>query len=323
MHTVKWFRRLGWLCLFASAAFAQSNVVLFPAVGIPNKVTVSGRVLKAAPSAGSSTFSKNLRRLLTANWEGAEVEVRMLGQAQKTVSGHDGNFEVTFASREGFGVGVTRAEAKVAGQPVAGATVTIADAAAPFMVISDFDDTLAHTHVVSRRKLFKAALLQDESTQGVVDGMPALMRCLAADKAATPAFALVSGSPVQYTHRVDAFLARHRFPMFGLYLRDLGPGTLSGYKQPVIRSLMKAMPFPVVLVGDSGEKDPEVYAEIRAEFGDRVKAIFIRDAGNAETAARFEGMTLFRTPDEAAQVAVTKGLLTAGCYAAAMKAGAR
>lgn len=311
------------LLAVSGSALARSPVLVFPAVGTPHAVTVSGRVFKAAPTQGSSTLSKNLRRMLAANWEGASVEVRLHGEAIKTVSVHDGNFEVTFVSKEGFPMGTTRAEAKVPGLPPGGASVDIADEKAPFMVISDFDDTLAQTHVINKGRLIKASLLEDESSQEVVDGMSDFMGCLASEKAARPPFALVSGSPVQYVPRVEAFLGRHRFPIFGLYLRDLGPGTLSGYKQPVIRTLLKAMPFSVVLVGDSGEHDPEIYAQIRSEFPGRVKAIFIRDAGRAEAAERFKEMTLFRTPAEAAAVAERVGLMTAGCYAKAREEAAR
>jgi phosphatidate phosphatase APP1 len=317
MRTVKMRGFILMLITLAGPSLAHSPVLVFPAVGTPYAVTVSGRVFKAAPTQGSSTLSKNLRRMLAANWEGAQVEVRMHGQALKTVSVHDGNFEVTFVSKEGFPLGITRAEAKAAGLPPGGASVAIADLKAPFMVISDFDDTLAHTHVISKRALIDSALLKDETSQKVVEGMSDFMGCLAADKEARPPFALVSGSPLQYVPRVEAFLGRHRFPLFGLYLRDLGPSTLSGYKQPVIRSLLKAMPFDVVLIGDSGEHDPEVYAQIRSEFPDRVKAIFIRDAGRAEVAERFKEMTLFRTPAEAAAVAEQSKLMTPGCYAKA------
>jgi phosphatidate phosphatase APP1 len=43
-----------------------------------------------------------------------------------------------------------------------------------------------------------------------------------------------------------------------------------------------------VLVGDSGEKDPEIYARILSEFPERVEAIFIRDVtGEGQDAARY------------------------------------
>ena len=39
-------------------------------------------------------------------------------------------------------------------------------------------------------------------------------------------------------------------------------------------SLYDTLPF--VLIGDSGQRDPEVYAELVDEFPDRIRAIYIR-----------------------------------------------
>jgi phosphatidate phosphatase APP1 len=300
--------------LLASTSWADAAVLLFPAVGTPGQVTLAGRVLKHAPSGGSSTFSKNLRRLTSSNWEGAKVEVRYADRSVEVVSGHDGNFSVTLSgARQPFEVGITTAEAHVKGAEAGIAMVDIVSPAAGFFVVSDFDDTLAVTNVVDGTKLVRAALLQDETTQPVVDGMAEFYGCLKNDKPARPGFALVSGSPAQYLGRVRQFLGSHGFPVFGIYLRDLGPNTLSNYKQPVIRNLLKEVPNQVVLIGDSGEHDPEVYAQMRTEFPERVKAIYIRDAGRAEDAKRFTGMFLFKEPKEAAHDAVLKGLASAEC----------
>lgn len=304
--------------LAASSSWASAAVLLFPAVGTPGRVTLSGRVLKHAPSTGSSTFSKNLRRLTSSNWEGAKVEVRFADRSAEVVSGHDGNFSVTLAGdQQPFTVGLSTAEAHVKGAEAGIATVDIVDATAGFFVVSDFDDTLAVSNVVNKTALVKAALMQDESNQPVVEGMAAFYGCLKEDKAARPGFALVSGSPAQYLGRVRQFLTTHGFPVFGIYLRDWGPKTLSNYKQPVIRALLKELPNAVALIGDSGEHDPEVYAQIRSEFPERVKAIYIRDAGRSEDPKRFTGMTLFKQPKEAALDAVKKGLATAECVARA------
>lgn len=293
-------------------------MLLFPAVGTPGQVTLSGRVLKHAPSTGSSTFSKNLRRLTSSNWSGASVEVRYADRTAQVESGHDGNFSVTLSGeKKPFEVGLATAEAKVKGADTGIATVDIVATTAPFFVVSDFDDTLAVSNVVNSSRLVKAALLQDENSQPVVEGMAAFYGCLKDDKPARPGFALVSGSPAQYLGRVRQFLNTHGFPVFGIYLRDIGPSTLSNYKQPVIRALLQGMPNEVVLVGDSGEHDPEVYRQMRAEFPERVKAIYIRAAGKAEDAKRFEGMVLFKQPREAALDAVSKGLASADCVARA------
>lgn len=312
-------RQLMVFVLLSLPAYAEPAVLLFPAVGTPGQVTLSGRVLKHAPGAGSSTFSKNLRRLSTSNWEGAPVEVRYAGLSAAVKSGHDGNFSVTLSPADGarFEVGYGTAEAHVSGATTGSAVVQVLAPEAPFFVVSDFDDTLAITNVVKKPALVKAALLEDEASQPPVEGMAAFYGCLAQDKPARPAFALVSGSPVQYLGRIASFLGRHAFPTFGLYLRDLGPNTLSGYKQPVIRELLKTLPQPVVLVGDSGEHDPEVYRELQAEFPGRVKAVYIRNAGKAGDPKRFEGMVLFAHARDAAADAVGRGLASRACVDAA------
>ena len=304
--------------LLASSSWAGAAVLLFPAVGTPGQVTLSGRVLKHSATGGSSTFSKNLRRLTSSNWQGASVEVRYAERSAVVVSGHDGNFSVTLTGeKKPFEVGLATAEAFVKGAEAGIATVDIVDPNAAFLVVSDFDDTLAVTNVVKGAAVMKAALMQDETTQPVVEGMSEFYGCLKDDKPARPGFALVSGSPAQYVGRVRQFLSAHGFPVFGLYLRDLGPSTLSNYKQPVIRELLKGMPNPVVLVGDSGEHDPEVYQQMNEEFPGRVKAIYIRNAGHADDRKRFEGMMLFQNPKEAALDAVKKGLASAECVARA------
>lgn len=309
------------LLLASSAALAGPAVLLSPALGRGDGIFIQGRVLKEAPTAGSSVLSRNLRRLTAPNWKGAKVEVSFLGSTATVTSGHDGAFEVNLLPPQGttFPPGFALVEAKVAGATAQARVEVVADTT-PFLVISDFDDTLALTHVVKPTKMMETALLRDSDTQQVVPGMAAFYGCLKAPTA--PAFALVSGSPVQFGPRVSSFLGRHGFPPFGLYLRDLGPGTLSNYKQPAIRRLLSQFSLPVVLVGDSGEKDPEIYAQIREEFPGRVKAIYIRDAGRSEKASRFTDMLLFKEASEAAAHAAKSGLANAACVSGAFPAQA-
>ena len=49
-----------------------------------------------------------------------------------------------------------------------------------------------------------------------------------------------------------------------------------------------------ILVGDSGEKDPEVYREIKKKFPNQVQEIKIRDVVNdrEKNKSRLEGMTI-------------------------------
>ena len=293
-------------------------MLLFPALGRPDGVTLQGRVLSDKPQ-GDSALARNLSRLATTNLQGVRVELRFQGAEALVTSGHDGNFQVTLPppKKKPFAVGSHEAEALVTGASVKARVEILADAV-PFLLVSDFDDTVAISEVTRPDKLLTNALLRDSDTQPVVPGMAGFYGCLGAEAGVAPAFALVSGSPVQFTPRVSAFLARHGFPAgFGLYLRDIGPGTLSGYKQPIIRDLMRRFPWPVVLVGDSGEKDPEVYAQIRDEFPGRVRAIYIRDAGHTEDAQRFKDMVLFKDAGAAAADAVKAGLARSACVTTA------
>ncbi len=306
------------LALASATALAGPGVLLFPALGRPDSVTLQGRVLVEAPH-GSTALSRNVRRLTIRNQKGAKVEVSFLDVSATVTSGEDGNFQVTFQPPSGrpFPVGGHQAQARVADTTASARVEVIADAA-PFLVVSDFDDTVAISEVTKPDKLVTNALLRDADTQKVVPGMASFYGCLGADSGSVPAFALVSGSPVQFGPRVGSFLARNGFPAgMGLYLRDLGPSTLSDYKQPLIRSLLQRFPHPVVLVGDSGEKDPEVYAQIREEFPGRVRAIYIRDAGNTKDAARFKDMLLFKDASSAAEHAAQAGLARRECIATA------
>jgi phosphatidate phosphatase APP1 len=70
-------------------------------------------------------------------------------------------------------------------------------------------------------------------------------------------------------------------------------------KMAQITTLLQHFPRrQFILIGDSGEKDPEVFAEIRRQFASRLAGIWIRDVVNAAELhpERLEGMTVIR-PD--------------------------
>ena len=304
------------IALSASVALAQPQILLFPGIGRPDEVTVQGRVLKQAPTRGSSTLSRNLRRLTAPDWEGAPVEITLYGSTLKALAGSDGVFEATFSftPSQAPPPGIREVIARVPGA-VARAGVRIVDPRAPFLVISDFDDTVAVTNVLDRRRFIDAALLQDSHTQPAIPGMSAFYRCLVEDRPIVAPLAFVSGSPHQFGPRIAGFLRRNGFPMAGLYLRNLGPDTLSDYKPPAIRRILRAVPQKAILIGDSGEHDPEVYAQIRREFPDRILGIYIHDVGRSADLDRFQDMMVFKVADQAARDAVKRGWMSEACRA--------
>jgi phosphatidate phosphatase APP1 len=309
----RWLAAL--LALCAGPSLADEPALLLPAsLGRTDRVWITGRVLEEAHGRHGPAVVRNARALAAENLEGARVTVRFLGRVGATTSGHDGEFEVEIPAAPGapFPAGAQPVEVSVDGASATGSVRVVADDA-PFIVVSDFDDTVAVTHVESKRKLLANTFLRDAETQEAVAGMAAFYRCLASRGPVAPAFAFVSGSPIQLAPRVERFLEKNGFPPAALYLRNLGPGTLSGYKEPILRTLAGRFPQPLVLVGDSGERDPEIYRQLAQERGDRVRRIYIRRAGEGSPPERFEGTLPFGDPAVAARDAAVQGLAPAGC----------
>jgi phosphatidate phosphatase APP1 len=310
-------RALAALLFFAVAARAAGDepaLLVPPALGRPDTVWIFGRVLEEAHGRHGPTAFRNARVLTASNLPGARVEVRFLGRTATAVSGHDGEFEVELAAAPGapFPAGAQPVEVST-GKVTLTSTVQVIPPDAPFIVVSDFDDTVAVTHVESKRKVLATTFLKDAETQPAVYGMARFYQCLAAAGPARPGFAYVSGSPIQLAPRVARFLEKNGFPPAALHLRNLGPDSLSGYKEPVLRKLAARFPQPLVLVGDSGEKDPEIYAALARELPGRVKRVYIRRAGPPGAPSRYAGALLFADPAEALQDAEALGLAPAEC----------
>jgi hypothetical protein len=177
-------------------------------------------------------------------------------------------------------------------------------------VISDIDDTIKLTGVASRRKVLRSTFLENFAE---VPAMAELYRAWQSRREA--AFHYVSASPWHLYPLLAEFLQQHRFPEGTFHLRDLRLmlGDLHRTLRPSsriklghARRLMKQYPERrFILVGDSGESDPAIYARLFREFPRRVERILIREAGN--NAARTcdalrhvpgERWQLFATPGE-------------------------
>ncbi len=62
------------------------------------------------------------------------------------------------------------------------------------------------------------------------------------------------------------------------------------HKHAAIRALLQQLPQrQFLLIGDSGEADPEIYADIARDYPEQVRAIYIRDVtGEAASAPRYQ-----------------------------------
>jgi hypothetical protein len=295
--------------LLPAAAAARPALLVPPSLGRTDAVWIAGRALRERPRTDGSAPVNAAWALAAESWEGADVEVLFLGRRARAVSGHDGEFEVELRAEPGapFPAGPRPVAVRIPGAAAATSVVHVVPPDARFLLVSDFDDTLAVTHVESKRRMLATTFLRDGDTHPAVAGMADLSRCLV-EASGAGAWAIVSGTPVQLAPRLARFLERNGFPPAAPYLRNLGRRTRHGYKEPVLRRLADRFRQPLVLLGDSGESDPEIFAAFRRERPGRVLAGYVRRAGDPGPASRYEGMVLFSEPAEALADARGRGL---------------
>lgn len=158
-------------------------------------------------------------------------------------------------------------------------------APAGLSVISDFDDTIKITEVTDTAKMLENSLFKQFQA---VEGMATLYKRWSKLGAA---FHIVSSSPWQLSEPIDAFLKNNGFPNSSLSLKYFRFKDASVFnllklgietKPEQINAVLSAYPERTfVLVGDSGEQDPEVYTRLFRENPTRIRKIYIRNITNA------------------------------------------
>lgn len=154
--------------------------------------------------------------------------------------------------------------------------VRVPGADARFGIVSDIDDTLLETGVQRIGRMLRTTFTGSALTRTPFEGAPELYRDLAA--ADNPVF-YVSSSPWNLHAFLDAFLRHRGFPLGPVLLRDL-LGTPDGRarKHERIEEVLALHPqLRFVLIGDSGEKDPQIYADIVRAHPGRILAVYIRE----------------------------------------------
>jgi phosphatidate phosphatase APP1 len=185
------------------------------------------------------------------------------------------------------------------GQPVrATARILTPGPTATFGVVSDMDDTVLQSEVTSFLRAARMVLLENALTRLPFPGVAAFYRALergATGAESNPIF-YVSSSPWNLYDVIDGFLEAQRIPVGPLLLRDWDLGKLNErharHKGVVIREIFDTYPeLPFLLVGDSGQEDPEIYAEIVRDHPGRVNAVYIRNVNsNPERSERIRAL---------------------------------
>jgi phosphatidate phosphatase APP1 len=276
--------------------------------GTADELYLKGRVLELVglkPPGEKASRRRNLanmgRRFLSSEVPRARVRASALGRTVEVRANGEGYFEARMppAERPGGGTAWHEVDLELLWPP-AGATIVgekvrargrvIVPTGAAYGVISDLDDTVIQTGVTSLPTMIRTVLLNDASTRLPLGGVEAFYNALSrgpdgppTGEPRNPVF-YVSNGPWNLYDLLEDFLGLNGLPAGPLFLRDWGPLTLkdrhSKHKLGTIRTLLATYPhLPFVLVGDSGEEDPEVYARVAREHPRRVRAVYIRDVG--------------------------------------------
>ena len=184
--------------------------------------------------------------------------------------------------------------------------VIIPSPTAKFGVISDIDDTIIHTGLTSRFKwqVVKNTIFKRAEKRIPLEGAADLYTQLhngKSGKDSNPIF-YVSHGPWNLYRYLELFLNTNHFPRGPILLRDfINPLTKrfrpiaaiqeKPEKQKEIINLLKTYPeLPFILIGDSGEHDPDIYIEIAEAHPERILAIYMRSVKHQKKMIRVKGL---------------------------------
>ena len=154
-------------------------------------------------------------------------------------------------------------------------------------VISDIDDTIKISNVRDKKELFKNTFYRPFQ---VVPGMAELYRQWTQQPGANIHY--VSAAPWQLYAPLSQFFQQENFPLGTYHMKffrwkdssffNLFQSPIT-YKMRVIQPLLTHFPRrKFILVGDSGEKDPEVYGELARLYPRQIIKIFIRNVSDEQ-----------------------------------------
>ena len=326
-------------------------IIPYLGYGSADKLLFAGRVLEDEGFTAASSADRSWRNLINMykrfesdEVPGARIRARFQGREIETTTDDEGYFHFDMRplrpldSNHWQQVELELASPRSSkGEPVrAAAHVLVPSATARFGVISDIDDTVIATNVGNKLKMVLTVILSNAHTRKPFEGVAGIYRALqrgTTGSEANPIFYVSNSAWNLYTVLLE-FLNLQKIPLGPLLLRDFGDHLLfskdgESHKKNNIKMILDTFPhLPFVLIGDSGELDPEIYRDVVKDYPDRIRAIYIRSVNKhpARLAAidrlidevRLTGSQLVLAPDSefAAAHAAAEGLISTAGLAA-------
>ena len=280
------------------------QILAYRGFGSADRLFAEGRVLQDEPI-GESSKGDSLWRNIGNTWKrfesdevkNARVLARFGGWEGEAVTDEEGYFRFEIPPPERpdpaklwHGVELTLLQPALPEPVRAIGAIMVPQPDARFGIISDIDDTVIETGVTRKLAMARTVFLRNAHTRLPFKGVAAFYDALheeREDQGPNPIF-FVSGSPWNLYDLLAEFMDLHHIPQGPLRLKDFGldPRKLlktdtREHKLGCIQPIFDLYPhLRFILVGDSGEQDPEIYREVVRRHPGRVLAIYIRDVGN-------------------------------------------
>ncbi len=262
--------------------------------GTPERLHVRGRVLNdrgliraGARDSRLENFAQTWKRAFSSEVAGAAVAAIYRGKRVEGVSDAEGYFHLTIDGIQAEGlhlweeVEVSLISEKGPAKSVL-VPVLVPSDLAEIAIVSDIDDTVIRTDATSLVRMLRTLLLENAHVRLPFEGVAAFYRAL--HRGVNPIFYVSSGPWNIYDLLAHVFEIRG-IPAGPIFLQDWGleEGKLivrphDDHKKEQIDAIVGTYPsLGFILIGDSGQRDPEIYADVARRYGERIRAIYIRD----------------------------------------------
>lgn len=171
------------------------------------------------------------------------------------------------------------------------------------IIVSDIDDTVMVSHSTQTLKKLRLMLFKNAHTRAPFSGISFFYRALAkgTDTKVSHPFFYVSSSEWNLYDLLDDFFSYNQLPPGVFLLKRLEHSILKFWKSgggthqhkfDKVKHLLQLYPNrKFILIGDSGQRDPEIYSRLALEFPGRIETIFIRKIRSRSFLNKYEELT--------------------------------
>lgn len=333
-------QRLGWLgvpMILPYRGFGNENIVYFRGCVLEDKGLCTPEIQDSI----WDNMIAMIKRFVSDEIPGVKLSATFMGETKEFETDEKGFFEISFVPKNIIDpkdawqpVALELLEDVIPDQEEVTATgqIMLLTHTSEFGVISDVDDTILISKATNTWKKLRLMLFKNAHSRLPFEGVAAFYRALQDGISNTynPIFYVSSSEWNLYDLLVD-FCKVRGIPKGPFLLQTLeedwykfwksGGGTHS-HKVDKIRHILSTYhDLSFILIGDSGQKDAEIYSRIVEEFPDRILAIYIRDVSKQKRQRYIktigEGiehtgveMLLVKDTEEAAKHAIERGFIS-------------